>query len=115
MSEEKPKRKVGRPKGVRGKSKANSTSFKKGDVNNPRGKAKADHTLRDIIRARGPEIGETLFEWLKDESLSFDDRLKVLDRILDRGWGKVPTPIDTPDGGNSGQVTLLFSNTDANL
>lgn len=115
MSEEKPKRKRGRPKGVTGRSKANSTSFKKGDVNNPKGKAKADHTLRDIIRARGPEVGEVLFQWLHDETKDFNDRLKVLDRILDRGWGKVPTPIDGPEGGNNGQVTILLSGSDADL
>jgi hypothetical protein len=112
---DKPKKKPGRPKGVKGKSKANATSFKKGDVNNPKGMPKADHTLRDIIRARGPEVGKILFDWVLDENKSMEDRIKVMDRILDRGWGKVPTPIDTPEGGNNGQVTLLFSGTDANL
>lgn len=114
MTEEPKKKKVGRPKGVKGKSTANATSFKKGRAANPGGKPKSDHTLRDIIRAKGPEVGEILFDWVRDENKSMEDRIKVMDRILDRGWGKVPTPIDAPEG-NGGGVTLFFSGTDANL
>lgn len=106
--EEPKKRGRGRPKGC----PPNKGSFKKGQSANPGGLPKADHTLRDVLRAKHAEIEKTLFEWLHNENLDFGDRLKVMDRILERAYGKVPTPVDTPVGGGAKSVTVVFGQDD---
>ena len=118
MSEEKP---VKRPRGRHKGSGPTGGSFKKGDVKNPKGRPKSDHSLRDLIRKNHASVYDLLMEIAQGGSLKepyeMKDRRWAIDTILDRGWGKVPisAPIsDDPENSGNGGTTIIIGGTDAN-
>lgn len=86
-----------------GPKSPHAAQFKKGVSANPNGRPKADHTLRDAIRSKSPEVSKTLFAWLKDPKKDDNFKFKVMELIIERGWGPAPIPLaEQPEGGNSG-------------
>lgn len=69
---------------------ANSTSFKPGQIGNPRGGRRvtiSDRIIRDMCKAHGPKAIETLFDLLEN-SKNPRDRIACAEILLDRGFGR---------------------------
>ena len=111
---EKPKEPVkrgrGKPKGL----PPPKSAFKKGQGGNPKGRPKADYTLRDLIRQDADKFHKLGMKWMGDEKLDIDFRYKVFNTMMDRGFGKVPLPIADDEGNGTG-VTILINGVDADL
>lgn len=108
--EEKPKkrgRKPGSKNKPGAKSNANSTSFKKGQPN-PVGRAKADHSLRDKIRANNGEVFDILMKHARSEDPT--NYKWAIDHILQRGWGKVQESFDPDAEANKGTQIFIMGN-----
>lgn len=73
------------------KSKANATSFKKGQSGNPGGRSPKvgpnGETLTQLARGKTAEALQTLVD-LMSPTQEGDIRLRAASAILDRGWGK---------------------------
>lgn len=69
----------------------NSTSFKKGQSGNPGGRPKRTQEQKDaleMIKALAPEAVERLKEIITDPSIRPDTRLKAIEIVLERTYGK---------------------------
>jgi hypothetical protein len=71
-----------------GRGGLRSTSFKKGQVNNPKGRPKAIIHLQELARAETEASIKTLVE-IRDMVLAPPAaRVGAANALLDRGWGK---------------------------
>lgn len=69
----------------------NSTSFKPGQTGNPGGRPKRTQEQKDaleMIKALAPEAVERLKEIITDPSIRPDTRLKAIEIVLERTYGK---------------------------
>ena len=79
--------------------------FVKGQSGNPSGRPKADVNIRDLARTMTGRAFEEL-ERIAFEGGKDTDRLKALEMILERGWGKAPQPLD--GDGQGGPLTVIL-------
>jgi hypothetical protein len=77
---------------------ARSTSFKKGQSGNPRGRPKELADLKLIARSHTKEAVERLVHWMRSD----DPRASVAaaDKLMGRGWGRPPQAVTGAAEGN---------------
>lgn len=81
--------------------------FQKGKSGNPSGRPKTVGPVRDLAREHTFEAVKTLVEVMKDKAAPPSARVTAADKILERGWGKAPQPLD--GDGEGGPVKMLVS------
>ena len=72
-----------------------STTFRPGQVTNPRGRPKSVAEVRDLARKYTVEAIETLVEIMRDAQCTPAVRVAAANALLDRGHGRPPQAIET--------------------
>jgi hypothetical protein len=75
----------------------NQTSFKKGEIHNPKGRPPAVRAIRALLMAKAPEHIKALEELAMSTD---DDKLAASIRqwLVEHGIGKAPQAVTGPDG-----------------
>ena len=76
-------------------------SWTKGQSGNPGGRPRSEHDVSAMCRALTPRIVAALDQALDDPR----SRVASATILLERGWGKVPQPVDASSAGQ--ELTLL--------
>lgn len=74
--------------------RANSTSFKPGQIANPGGRPKAVAEVRALAREHSVEAMETLVQVMRNPSSPTNARIAAADAILNRGYGRPETTVN---------------------
>jgi len=79
---------------VTGKKPPTSTTFRKGQTGNPKGRPKVPTEVKEILKAAAPGAAKLLVEMVADEAQKPELRIKCAETVLDRVYGKAVQPID---------------------
>lgn len=79
---------------VTGKKPPTSTTFRKGQTGNPKGRPKVPTEVKEILKAAAPGAAKLLVEMVADETQKPELRIKCAETVLDRVYGKAVQPID---------------------
>lgn len=83
-------------------------AFQKGQSGNPGGRAKVDGDLRELARAKSPEMLDVLVKIALDEDKAAAARVTAASAVLDRGYGKPPQSLADPDGNPISWMDFLL-------
>lgn len=82
------------------KRKSNATSFRKGQSGNPKGRPPQTQEQKDAlaeIRKLAPRAAEVLEEMLNSDATPAPTRIKAVELILDRTYGKPDMAVKVED------------------
>ncbi|MEM6533138.1 MAG: DUF5681 domain-containing protein [Myxococcota bacterium] len=71
-----------------------STTFKKGQVTNPKGRPKEVAHVRALAREKTEDAIETLHEIMMNRKEPGSARVAAARELLDRGYGRAPQQVD---------------------
>lgn len=95
---------------VTGKKPPTSTTFRKGQTGNPKGRPKVPTEVKEILKAAAPGAAKLLVEMVADETQKPELRIKCAETVLDRVYGKAVQPID---GALDVSARMLLGDLDA--
>jgi hypothetical protein len=80
--------------------------FPKGVSGNPGGRKPMPPEHVEAFRATTAEAIETLVEMMRGAEKD-SDRLKAIDTLLERAWGRAPPSVEESDDGTKGRSELV--------
>jgi hypothetical protein len=81
-------------------------TFVKGRSGNPSGRPKVVAHVRDLARVHVKEAISTLVEVMRDPNAPPAARVAASDKLIDRGYGKAPQPMDGDGEGGPIQTSI---------
>lgn len=92
------------------RARDNRGRFVKGISGNPNGRPKSDNDLKEMLLHLVPKSVELLGQMLNDPNVGHRDKIKIIEMVFDRVYGKPFQAVDLGELDRS--VTVTFTEAD---